>query len=54
MGDPIETVNPEGDRPDEELLVGQDFDTSAAEPEDEPLVGTIEDVENGSEVGWSD
>lgn len=58
MGDPNETSGREagwqGDAPDEQGLVGRELEPASAEPEDEPLIGTIEDVENGSEVGWTE
>ncbi len=58
MGNPIdETVETEvlleGDVPDEEALDRRGLE-AAPEPEEEPLVGSLEDVENGSVVGWSE
>lgn len=50
----IEAEAQTGDIPDEESFPVRGLDTSANQPHDEPLVGSLDDLENGSEVGWSD
>jgi hypothetical protein len=47
-------VQVDGDVPDEVSLGGRVAEVSAAESGEEPMVGRLEDVENGSAVGWTD
>jgi hypothetical protein len=44
----------DGDVPDAVSLGGSMAEASAGGPGEEPLVGRLEDLENGSAVGWTD
>jgi hypothetical protein len=43
-----------GDAPDEESLAGRGLDDLPPAREEEPFLGSAEDVENGAVVGWSE